>query len=113
MSYNSDVWSLGITVLELSTGHFPYTGADDAAAPPRRLAFWDLLHYIVENDPPVPPAGCSAALRDFANACLRKSPDERVSSSDLLGHAFCAAAMQPAEVSLWIRGSLARVPAKG
>ena len=55
----------------------------------------------------------SEKMRDFANACLRKSPDERVSSSDLLGHAFCAAAMQPAEVSLWIRGSIARVPAKG
>ena len=111
-SYNSDVWSLGITVLELITGRFPYHAANEST--PRRLAFWDLLHCIVEDPPPSPPEWGSPALRDFVCLCLRKQVEERASSSSLVEHVFCSPefTMQPSQVSEWIRGSLSRVPSR-
>lgn len=39
----SDVWSLGITLMEVATGHFPY---------PRWSSVFDQLHQVVNGDPP-------------------------------------------------------------
>ena len=47
-SYDSDVWSLGITLLELASGAFPYPPERNG----HRLSFWDLLDAIVESPPP-------------------------------------------------------------
>lgn len=71
-NYNSDVWSFGITILELAIGSFPY-----APAGTNRLVFWDLLHFIVENPAPVTPAHFSQHFQDFVSACLQKEPAVR------------------------------------
>lgn len=56
-SFNTDVWSLGLLVLECALGRYPYppqqqqvTGSDApvAALPPQKLGFWELLEYIGE-----------------------------------------------------------------
>lgn len=39
----SDVWSLGITLMEVATGHFPYK---------RWSSVFDQLHEVVNGDPP-------------------------------------------------------------
>ncbi len=51
--YESDIWSLGLTLLECALGRFPYQppGEDEGF-----LNFYELLSTIVEEPPPVAPA---------------------------------------------------------
>jgi mitogen-activated protein kinase kinase 1 len=107
-SYDSDMWSFGITFLELATGSFPYPHERGG----RRLSFWDLLDAIVESPPPTPPAHFTTRFHDFISACLRKEPSARVSSSQLLAHPLlssCAAV----DITAWLRAALAKVPPPG
>ena len=100
-AYDSDVWSFGITILELATLRFPYPPAPPAA-PQQRLGFWDLLDCIVESPPPAPPATASAPLASLVTACLQKQPAARASSSALLQHPFVAAhAARPLDAGAW------------
>jgi len=39
----SDVWSLGITLMEVATGHFPY---------PKWNCVFEQLYLVVQGDPP-------------------------------------------------------------
>ena len=112
-AYDSDVWSFGITILELATLRFPYPPAPPAA-PQQRLGFWDLLDCIVESPPPAPPATAAAPLASLVTACLQKQPAARASSSALLQHPFVAAhAARPLDAGAWARGVLAKLPADG
>ena len=50
-SYDSDIWSLGLSLVECASGRFPYPPADSPQS--ANMGFWDLLDYIVEKPPPV------------------------------------------------------------
>ena len=68
-SYDSDTWSLGVTLLELATATFPYGGGGGGGgARIQRLGYWDLLDLIVESPPPTPPSHFSAQFTDFVGA---------------------------------------------
>jgi mitogen-activated protein kinase kinase 1 len=43
----SDIWSLGLVILECATGNFPF---------PPRESFYELLEAVVENPPPSAPS---------------------------------------------------------
>ena len=43
-SFDSDLWSLGLTMVECALGRFPYPPPSDAGV---QLGFWELLEYIV------------------------------------------------------------------
>nr|BBF89599.1 putative mitogen-activated protein kinase kinase 1 [Oryza glaberrima] len=45
--YMSDIWSLGLVMLELATGEFPY---------PPRESFYELLEAVVDHPPPSAPS---------------------------------------------------------
>lgn len=107
-SFDSDVWSLGITLLELATAAFPYP---NEAVGGRRLSFWDLLDAIVECPPPTPPAHFSAHFHGFISACLLKEPSARASSSQLLHHPMISA-HPPVNLAAWLSEELARMPSK-
>lgn len=48
-SFNTDVWSVGLLLLECATGRYPYPPEGGAAAVGQsRLGFWELLEYIGE-----------------------------------------------------------------
>lgn len=51
--YSSDIWSLGMSVLECAIGRFPYLESEDQQNPP---SFYELLAAIVENPPPTAPS---------------------------------------------------------
>ncbi|KAK4749570.1 hypothetical protein SAY87_027019 [Trapa incisa] len=84
--YSSDIWSLGIVVLECAIGRFPYLQSEDQQGWP---SFYELLEAIVRCPPPcAPPDQFSPEFCSFISACIQKDPRNRASSLDLLGHPF-------------------------
>ncbi|KAG0576467.1 hypothetical protein KC19_5G082500 [Ceratodon purpureus] len=85
-AYDSDMWSLGLTLLECALGRFPYQphGQEEGW-----LNFYGLLECIVEQPPPAPPADkFSPEFCSFIAACIQKRPKDRPSAADLLTHPF-------------------------
>ncbi|KAJ2724482.1 MAP kinase kinase Wis1 [Coemansia sp. Benny D115] len=76
----SDVWSLGLTVIEVATGRYPYETTGFAN-------IFDQLNAIVNGDPPVLPAErYSPAACDFVAQCLTKDSNRRPVYQELLEH---------------------------
>lgn len=73
-----DIWSLGCTILELTTGRPPHFDLTPMAA----------LFRIVQDDGPRLPAGASEALRDFLLQCFNREAVLRAGAKALLGHAW-------------------------
>lgn len=76
----SDVWSLGISLIELATGKFPYKTWDTP---------FEQLKQVVSDLPPRLPEGqFSPEFDDFICKCLQKKFMERWNYSQLLQHEF-------------------------
>ncbi|KAF9885933.1 hypothetical protein FE257_012223 [Aspergillus nanangensis] len=88
-SVQSDVWSLGLTIIECAIGRYPY--------PPETFNnIFSQLHAIVHGDPPtLPDSGYSDEAHAFVRACLDKTPNKRPSYTTLLRHPWLAPLMQP------------------
>jgi mitogen-activated protein kinase kinase 1 len=52
-NYKSDIWSLGLILLECALGRFPYTPPDQSE---RWESIFELIETIVDKPPPTPPA---------------------------------------------------------
>lgn len=76
----ADIWSLGITAIELATGSAPYSN----------LFPLEVIVRIVHNPPPTLPddSRFSSAFKDFVKQCLNQVPEKRPSAKDLLSHRF-------------------------
>ncbi|KAI9546688.1 Serine/threonine-protein kinase 4 [Dissostichus eleginoides] len=86
IGYNcvADIWSLGITALEMAEGKPPY-----ADIHPMRAIF-----MIPTNPPPTcrNPDLWSQEFKDFVSQCLVKNPENRATATKLLQHPFIKAA---------------------
>ncbi|KAF6004855.1 hypothetical protein F1559_003074 [Cyanidiococcus yangmingshanensis] len=78
--YKADIWSFGITCIELAQGCAPY----------ERFAPMKVLQLTLQGPPPTleHPGRFSAAFKDFVELCLQKDPRKRPSASELLEHPF-------------------------
>lgn len=81
-SIKSDVWSVGLTLMELAIGRFPFDTSDNAAGD--RASFTpggilDLLQQIVHEPAPTLPESDAfpPILDQMIQKCLLKMPDER------------------------------------
>ncbi|XP_069766584.1 dual specificity mitogen-activated protein kinase kinase 5 isoform X4 [Narcine bancroftii] len=109
---HSDVWSFGISFMELALGRFPYpqhfrlvtevqdTEQDNTVLRPGEvlneviqknqgsLMPLQLLQCIVDEDPPVLPVGeFSESFVHFITQCMRKLPTERPAPEELMSSA--------------------------
>ncbi|KAL6006057.1 Protein kinase C signaling pathway involved MAPKK protein [Asimina triloba] len=84
--YSSDIWSLGMVILECAIGRFPYIPTEQEEG---WLSFYELLETIVDQPPPsAPPDQFSPEFCSFISSCIQKDPQDRMSSLDLLEHPF-------------------------
>uniref|UniRef100_UPI00358E9150 dual specificity mitogen-activated protein kinase kinase 7-like n=1 Tax=Myxine glutinosa TaxID=7769 RepID=UPI00358E9150 len=77
----ADVWSLGISMVELATGEFPYLGCHTD---------FEVLTRVLQEEPPALPLSlpCSPDFRSFVSDCLIKDHRKRPKYQKLLEHNF-------------------------
>lgn len=89
----SDIWSLGLSILECAIGCYPY--------PPETYNnIFSQLSAIVDGEPPdLPEEGFSPQARNFVRGCLHKIPKLRPSYSMLLQHSWLLSLSKPSTIS--------------
>lgn len=90
----ADIWSIGITALEMAEGKPPY-----ADIHPMRAVF------MIPTKPPPSfrdPDRWSAEFIDFVSVCLVKNPCDRASATDLIQHIFLQKSKGPTALTQMI-----------
>lgn len=93
-SYPSDVWSLGLSLLAVAAGRFPYTGGQD---------YFAMMGAVKDEAPPLESLDAhdaagrriSPEFRDLITRTLAKDPSKRITAVGALNHPFVRMAWKP------------------
>eukprot|EP00055_Hartaetosiga_balthica_P005890 m.17926 g.17926 ORF g.17926 m.17926 type:complete len:411 (-) comp4861_c0_seq2:126-1358(-) len=124
----SDVWSLGMSLIEIATGWFPIPSSNldnplveirEAPAttqdllPEKReagMVIFELLTCIVEGEPPKLPAdkGFKDEFISFVDGCMQKLPTDRLTLDGMVKHSFIddKDALAVVDMAEWARNSM-------
>ncbi|KAH6631198.1 kinase-like domain-containing protein [Chaetomium sp. MPI-SDFR-AT-0129] len=109
----SDVWSFGLTIMELAIGKFPFAASEqlsDAESAPAGIL--DLLQQIVHEPAPQLPKSDAfpQILEDMIQKCLYKEPERRPTPQDLFDRDLFvqAAKRTPVDLREWACGLMDR-----
>ncbi|OAA47034.1 mitogen activated protein kinase kinase [Metarhizium rileyi] len=92
-SVQSDIWSLGLTIIECAMGRYPYP-------PEVSSTIFSQLNAIVEGDPPdLPKEGYSETAQSFVSSCLHKVPKMRATYAMLLNHPWLQSFSKPQTIA--------------
>ncbi|BEJ16460.1 hypothetical protein CspHIS471_0510650 [Cutaneotrichosporon sp. HIS471] len=99
---SSDVWSVGLSIIELAKGCYPY--------PPETFSnVFAQLTAIVNGPAPTLPPGYSDDANDFIAKCLLKDPAARPTYGELLQHPFLLAdKASDVDMAAWVAHALER-----
>ncbi|GMN51630.1 hypothetical protein TIFTF001_020785 [Ficus carica] len=78
--FESDIWALGCTVIEMATGKNPWPEAHDPISVLYQIGF--------SGESPELPSSLSQKGKDFLEICLRRDPKERMTAKELSKHPF-------------------------
>lgn len=93
---SADIWSLGITVLEMADGVPPYSDVNDGMKA--------MLRIMTEPAPAFQdPSAWSANFNDFVGCMLEKDPSQRWSAMQLLNHEFLKCAYTREQFAQFIK----------
>ncbi|PNW84938.1 hypothetical protein CHLRE_03g164900v5 [Chlamydomonas reinhardtii] len=98
--FSADIWSFGITLLEMCHGHAPF-----AKFPPMKV----LLMTLQNPAPTLEDKGkrhFSKALKDLVARCLQKESDKRPTAAQLLEHKFFKIARDSKYLKEFLVGNL-------
>ncbi|XP_004865437.1 dual specificity mitogen-activated protein kinase kinase 7 isoform X7 [Heterocephalus glaber] len=98
----ADVWSLGISLVELATGQFPYKNCKTD---------FEVLTKVLQEEPPLLPGhmGFSGDFQSFVRDCLTKDHRKRPKYNKLLEHSFIKRyEMLEVDVASWFKDVMAK-----
>ncbi|XP_017485160.1 PREDICTED: dual specificity mitogen-activated protein kinase kinase dSOR1 isoform X2 [Rhagoletis zephyria] len=119
-SVQSDIWSLGLSLVEMAIGMYPIPPPDSktleaifndnpedgqqTVVEPKVMAIFELLDYIVNEPPPrLEHKIFTDDFKDFVDICLKKNPDERADLKTLLNHAWIRKAeVEEVDIAGWV-----------
>lgn len=94
----ADIWSVGVTLVELATGEYPYP----------KEGIFAMLQHIVKGPSPVEKDGFTrmnfpANFINFCTLCLHKIADDRPGHDVLLDHPFAQAGASAKVICSWLQ----------
>ena len=104
-SIQSEVWSIGITVMELAMGRFPYE-FETKSYPPSPIGPLDMIQSIINEPPPrLPTNEHSNEVREFVGLSMEKEPSRRPTLEELsnLGFVLNYKNVSNMEIATWVR----------
>lgn len=94
----TDIWGLGLVIIELATGKMPYAG----------MKLMESMANIITKAPPaLSKDRHSALICDFVSQCLNVNPKKRASAEELLEHKFLKTSRGSAAIATTILSQLA------
>jgi len=78
----ADLWSFGCVVIEMGTANIPWGRFEHHLAA--------LVKIGLSQETPPLPEQVSETCKDFIGQCVRRDPEQRLSATDLLRHAWLA-----------------------
>ncbi|XP_031635053.1 dual specificity mitogen-activated protein kinase kinase dSOR1-like [Contarinia nasturtii] len=122
-SVQSDIWSLGLSLIEMAIGVYPIPPPDSKfidqilnensnqspkMPEPKMMAIFDQLECIINQPPPrLEHKTFSAEFTDFVDKCLKKDPNERADLKTLLEHPWIEKyENEYVDVAGWVCGTM-------